>query len=100
MTYYLDDAFEPRYLDWAAALRSEAYYVNIMTAWYLATALVGHWDETLALLTARRLDPWTHNKTIQKALESRYTQKCEATFLLSLRLCELYFRFERLPRTA
>ena len=85
MTYYLDDAFEPRYLDWAASLRSEAYYVNMMTAWYLATALVGHWDETLALLTARRLETWTHNKTIQKALESRRIPEDRKNLLRGLR---------------
>ena len=85
MTYYLGDAFEPRYLDWAADLRSDEYYVNMMTAWYLATALIDHWDETLPLLTARRLDPRTHSKTIQKALESRRIPEERKSFLRTLR---------------
>ena len=85
MTYYLDDAFEPRHLDWAAALRSDEYYVNMMTAWYLATALVDHWDETLALLTARRLETWTHNMTIRKALESRRIPEDRKKLLRTLR---------------
>ena len=71
MRFYLDEAFRPEYLELAASLRSEEYYVNMMTAWYFATALAKQYGAALPYLQERRLDPWTHNKTIQKALESR-----------------------------
>ena len=70
MCFYLDGAFDPVYLDWVAALRSEEYYVNMMIAWFFATALAKQWDAALPVIEARRLDPWVHNKAIQKAIES------------------------------
>ncbi len=70
MRWFLDDDFEPRFLDMAAAVRSEEYYVNMMTAWYFATALAKQYDSTLPYITEHRLDEWTHNKAIQKAVES------------------------------
>lgn len=70
MANYLDEDFKPEYLDLPADLRSDEYYVNIMTAWLFAEALAKQWDTAVACLEARRLDPWTHNKTIRKACES------------------------------
>ena len=70
MRYYLDDAFDPRYPEMVAAIRSTEYYVNMMIAWYFATALAKRWDETLPYLEPGRLEPWTRAKAIQKALES------------------------------
>ena len=70
MSFYLDDAFSPEYPQWVADVRSEEYYVRMMIAWYFATALAKQPDAALPFLTNRCLDPWTHNKTIQKACES------------------------------
>lgn len=70
MRYYLEEAFRPEYLNWVAGVQREEYYVNMMRAWYFATALAKQPQETLPWLTEKRLDGWTHNKTIQKALES------------------------------
>ena len=70
MRYYLDEAFQPEYLAWVADVHSEAYYLNMMRAWYFATALAKQPDATLPWLIEGRLDVWTHNKTIQKAVES------------------------------
>ncbi|MDO5324754.1 MAG: DNA alkylation repair protein [Clostridia bacterium] len=70
MRHYLDEAFYPAYLDWVAALRSEEYYINMMISWFFATALAKQWDATLPYFESRRLDPWVHNKAIQKAVES------------------------------
>ena len=71
MEHYLDDDFDPAYLDMVAAVRSEEYYVRMMVAWYFATALAKQYDATISCLEERRLEPWVHNKTIQKAIESR-----------------------------
>ena len=71
MRYYLDDDFRSEYLAWVAAVHSEEYYVNMMRAWYFATALAKQPDAALPWLTEKRLDLWTHNKAIQKAVESR-----------------------------
>lgn len=70
MRYYLDEAFRPEYLAWVAEVHSEEYYLNMMRAWYFATALAKQPDAALPWLTERRLDVWTHNKTIRKAVES------------------------------
>lgn len=70
MRWFLDEDFETRFLDMAAAVRSEEYYVNMMTAWYFATALAKQYDSALPYITERRLDKWTNNKAIQKAIES------------------------------
>ena len=70
MSHYLDDAFDPAYLAIPAAIRSDEYYVNMMIAWFFATALTKQWDAAVPYIEQARLDAWTHNKTIQKACES------------------------------
>ena len=85
MRYYLDDAFRPEYLAWAAAVHSEEYYVNMMIAWYLATALAKQWDATIPYLEERKLSPWVHRKTIQKAVESFRITPEQKVYLKSLR---------------
>ena len=68
--YFLDEDYRPEYLEEAAKIRSDEYYVNMMTAWLFADALVKQWDSAVVFLQEKRLDNWTHNKTIQKARES------------------------------
>ena len=70
MCFHLDEAFDSACLAWVAELRSEEYYVNMMIAWFFATALAKQWDATLPYIENHRLDAWTHNKAIQKAIES------------------------------
>ncbi len=70
MQHFLDDDFDPAFPELVAGLRSEEYYVNMMIAWYFATALAKQPDAILPFLENRRLDTWTHNRAIQKALES------------------------------
>lgn len=70
MRYYLDEDFKEEYLKLPAAVHSEEYYVNMMAAWYYATALAKQWEATIPYIEQNRLDTWVHNKTIQKARES------------------------------
>lgn len=70
MSFYLDEAFSPEYLELAASVQSEEYYVNMMIAWYFATALAKQYDAVLPYIEQQRLEAWTHNKAIQKAVES------------------------------
>ena len=70
MLHYLDDTFDPAFLEEAACVQSDEYYVKMMVAWYFATALAKQYDATLPYITQHRLEKWTHNKTIQKAVES------------------------------
>lgn len=85
MTYYLDDAFELIYPERVAQIRSEEYYVNMMIAWYFATALAKQYDATITYLHEKKLDRWTHNKTIQKAVESRRITPEQKLYLRSLK---------------
>lgn len=86
MRWFLDDDFEPRFLDMAAAVRSEEYYVNMMTAWYFATALAKQYDSALPYIAEHRLDKWTHNKAIQKSVESFRVSEEHKAELKSYRL--------------
>lgn len=70
MQHYLDEDFDPAYPEIVAPIRSDEYYVNMMIAWYFATALAKQWDATLPYIEEKRLDAWTHNKAIQKSVES------------------------------
>ena len=70
MEHFLDGDFRPEYPRIVAGIRSEEYYVNMMRAWYFATALAKQYDAVLPYLQNHRLDEWTHNKAIQKARES------------------------------
>lgn len=70
MRFYLDDAFSPEYLEMVASVKSGEYYVNMMIAWYFATALAKQYERTVPYIEKNRLERWTHNKTIQKAVES------------------------------
>lgn len=70
LSFYLDRAFQPEYLTWVASLHRQEYYVNMMIAWYFATALAKQYEAALPYLQSHCLEQWTHNKAIQKALES------------------------------
>lgn len=85
MSLYLDEAFRPEYADWVARVKSEEYYVNMMAAWYFATALAKRWDDVFPYLTDHRLPVWTHNKAIQKAIESRRISPEQKQILRSLK---------------
>lgn len=88
MTFFLDDGFKSEYLDLAASVRSEEYYVNMMTAWFFATALAKQYDATLPYIENRRLAPWTHNKAIRKAIESYRVTDEQKTYLRTLKAVE------------
>lgn len=85
MKYYLDEAFLPEYPELVASIQSEEYYVKMVVAWYFATALAKQYEEIVPYLTEKRLDVWTHNKTIQKAVESYRITKEQKEYLKSLK---------------
>ena len=70
MDLFLGEDYNPDCAKAVALVKSEEYYINMMRAWYFATALAKNYDETVSYLEENRLDKWTHNKTIQKAVES------------------------------
>lgn len=85
MSHYLDDAFEPEYPAMVAEVHSEEYYVNMMIAWYFATALARQWDAVIPYIEGRRLDQWCHHKTIQKAVESYRITDEQKNYLRTLK---------------
>ena len=86
MQHFLDEDFDPAYPELVAGVRSEEYYVNMMIAWYFATALAKQYDAVLPFIEGRRLDPWTHNKTIRKAVESYRISDEQKEYLRSLKV--------------
>lgn len=85
MSHFLDDDFTPETAAMVEVIRSEEYYVNMMIAWYFATALAKQWDAVIYVLTEKKLDKWTHNKTIQKAVESYRITEEQKKYLKTLR---------------
>ena len=86
MQHFLDPDFDPAYPELVAEIRSDEYYINMMIAWYFATALAKQWDTVLPYLQERRLEPWTHNKANQKAVESRRITAEQKEHLRSLKV--------------
>lgn len=85
MKFYLDEAFEEKYLQMVADVQSEEYYINMMIAWYFATALAKHYEKALSYLEEQKLDVWAHNKTIQKAVESHRITPEQKAYLKTLK---------------
>ena len=71
MEHFLNEDFDISYPEMVSKVRSEEYYINMMTAWYFATALAKQYDAVLHFIEEKKLDVWTHNKAIQKSIESR-----------------------------
>ncbi len=86
MEHFLDEDFDPGYPKMVAAIRSEEYYVNMMTAWYFATALAKQYDAILPYIEGKKMDPWTHNKAIQKSVESYRITDEQKTYLKTLKI--------------
>lgn len=86
MEHFLDEDFDKQYLDIVAKIRSDEYYVNMMIAWYFATALAKQYNETLPYIEKQILATWTHNKTIQKAIESYRITAEQKMYLRELKI--------------
>lgn len=86
MAHFLDEDFAPEHLVWGAGVHSEEYYVNMMIAWYFATALAKQWDAVIPYIEQHRLDKWVHNKAIQKAVESYRITDEQKGYLRTLRV--------------
>ncbi len=85
MEHFLDADYDPRYPEMVAKIKSEEYYVKMMIAWYFATALAKQYESTLPYIEEKRLDDWTHNKTIQKSIESYRITDEQKKYLRSLK---------------
>lgn len=85
MRFFLDEDFKPEYAEKVAAIRSEEYYVKMVVAWYFATALAKQYDAVIPFLEERRLENWTHQKTIQKARESYRISPAQKEYLKTLK---------------
>ena len=86
MSHFLDADFDPVWLQKIAVIRSDEYYVNMMLAWFFATALAKQWDATVPYITEHALDRWVHNKTIQKAVESYRITPEQKEYLRTLKI--------------
>lgn len=86
MQHFLDARFDPKYADMVAAVRSEEYYINMMIAWFFATALAKQYASILPYLEGKKLDDWTHNKAIQKSVESYRITAEQKAYLKTLKV--------------
>ena len=86
MQYFLDKEFNDKYLGKVARIENDDYYVKMMQAWYFATALAKQWGNAIVYLEQKKLKIWVHNKTIQKAIESRRISAENKKYLKALKI--------------
>lgn len=85
LSFYLDDNFSSEHLSLVAEIKSDEYYINMMIAWYFATALSKQYDSAIVYIRERKLPEWVHRKTIQKAIESYRITREQKAYLRTLR---------------
>ena len=86
LALYLDDSFKEEYMEVVSNVKSEEYYVNMMIAWYFATALAKQYKTAINYIEDKKLSPWVHNKTVQKAVESYRISNEQKIYLKSLKI--------------
>lgn len=86
MTHFLDEGFKEEYLELVSNIKSDEYYLNMMIAWFFATALAKQYDSSIIYIKEKRLSPWVHNKTIQKAVESYRISDEQKVYLKTLKI--------------
>ena len=86
MEHFLDEDFDPLYPEMVSEIRSGEYYINMMIAWYFATALAKQYDSILPYIQNQRLDVWVHNKAIQKSVESYRITPEQKEYLKTLKI--------------
>ena len=86
MEHFLGDDYDIAYPEMVAAIRSDEYYVNMMRAWYFATALAKQYDSIIPFIEGKKLDIWTHNKAIQKSVESYRITPEQKAYLKTLKI--------------
>ena len=86
LSLYLDESFKEEYLELVSKVKSDEYYINMMIAWYFATALAKQYKTAIRYIEDKRLDYWVHNKTIQKAVESYRITPEQKDYLKSLKI--------------
>ena len=83
---YLDDSFKKEYMELVSQVKSDEYYINMVIAWYFATALAKQYDSAIKYIEEKKLSPWVHNKTIQKAVESYRIGDEQKVYLKNLKI--------------
>lgn len=86
MNFYLTDYFKREYLEYPLIIKLDTYYVKMAVAWFYAEALVTQWDDAIKIIEAKKLNKWTHNKSIQKAVESFRITLERKEYLKSLKI--------------
>lgn len=86
MNYYLDGDFKEEHIERVQRVKLEDYYVRMMIAWYLATGLAKNYDSFIKVIEEKQFDSFTHNKAIQKAVESYRVSDEHKNHLKSLKI--------------
>ena len=85
MNYYLAEDFKEEHLTKVAEVKLDDYYVKMMIAWYIATGLAKNYDSFVKVLENNTFDSFTHNKAIQKAVESYRVSEEHKVYLKTLK---------------
>lgn len=86
LTYYVEEKYLPYIFNLLKRTDCSAYYVHMAAAWLTAEILVKHYKDGIEFLNQRTLPPKTHNKAIQKAIESYRLNKEQKEYLKTLKI--------------
>ena len=85
MDYFLGENFIDECAELVCTVKREEYYVKMMVAWYFATAIAKNYDKIIPYIENNRLEKWTHNKAIQKSIESYRITEEQKKYLRTLK---------------
>ncbi len=86
LAYYVETEYLPLIRGYTRRADTSIYYVHMAVAWLVAEILTKQYEEGVAILGEGFLDKKTHNKSIQKAIESYRITKERKEFLRSLKI--------------
>ena len=86
MKFFLDSSFDQEQFEMVISIKKEDYYIKMMIAWYFSESLIKQWNSAIQVLKEERLDVWTHNKTIQKAIESYRITEEQKIYLRTMKI--------------
>lgn len=70
LDYYIEQEYLTENFKIFEQIKHEGYYVKMAISWAISICLIKYYDKTLEYLKNSKLDAWTYNKAIQKAIES------------------------------
>lgn len=85
LDYYINDQYIDQVLQILNNIKLDKYYVQMANAWAVSICLIKYYNKTLEFLKTTKIDDFTYNKGIQKAIESYRITKEQKDYLRTLK---------------